>query len=52
MTKVTLHYDLARPLMDEDLENVARVHGGAAHRTGSEKSDNLHKPDLGIGSTP
>ena len=27
MTKVTLHYDLTRPLMDEDLENVARVHG-------------------------
>ena len=27
MTKVTLHYDLTRPLVDEDLENVARVHG-------------------------
>jgi hypothetical protein len=27
MTKVTLHYDLLRPLVDEDLENVARVHG-------------------------
>ena len=27
MTKVTLHYDLTRPLLDEDLENVARVHG-------------------------
>ncbi len=27
MTRVTLHYDLTRPLMDEDLENVARVHG-------------------------
>ena len=27
MTKVTLHYDLTRPLLDEDIENVARVHG-------------------------
>ena len=27
MTKVTLHYDLTRPLSDEDFENVARVHG-------------------------
>jgi hypothetical protein len=26
MTKVTLHYDLLRPLGDEDLENVANVH--------------------------
>jgi hypothetical protein len=26
MTKVTLHYDLTRPLLDEDLENIARVH--------------------------
>ena len=26
MTKVTLHYDLARPLGDSDLENIARVH--------------------------
>jgi hypothetical protein len=26
MTKVTLHYDLARPLTDEDLENIANVH--------------------------
>ena len=27
MTKVTLHYDLSRPLGDSDLENIARVHG-------------------------
>ena len=27
MTKVTLHYDLQRPLGDEDLEKVAEVHG-------------------------
>jgi hypothetical protein len=27
MTKVTLHYDLIRPLGDDDLENVANVHG-------------------------
>lgn len=26
MTKVTLHYPLTRPLQEEDLENVARVH--------------------------
>ena len=26
MTKVTLHYDLARPLADSDLENIASVH--------------------------
>jgi hypothetical protein len=26
MTKVTLHYDLSRPLSDSDLENIARVH--------------------------
>ncbi len=26
MTKVTLHYDLARPLREEDLENIARMH--------------------------
>ena len=26
MTKVTLHYDLARPLEDEDFENIARIH--------------------------
>ena len=26
MTKVTLHYDLTRPLGDEGLENIARVH--------------------------
>lgn len=25
MTKVTLHYDLARPLTEADLENVANV---------------------------
>lgn len=27
MTKVTLHYDLERPLSGEDLENIANVHG-------------------------
>ena len=27
MTKVTLHYDLLRPLADDDWENVANVHG-------------------------
>jgi len=27
MTKVTLHYDLTRPLTDADLESVASVHG-------------------------
>ena len=27
MTKVTLHYDLLRPLGDEDLANIAAVHG-------------------------
>lgn len=27
MTKVTLHYDLIRTLTDDDLENVASVHG-------------------------
>jgi len=26
MTKVTLHYDLMRPLTDADLENIANVH--------------------------
>jgi hypothetical protein len=26
MTKVTLHYDLLRPLNDEDQESIARVH--------------------------
>ena len=26
MTKVTLHYDLNRPLIDEDFENIAEVH--------------------------
>ena len=26
MTKVTLHYDLSRPLSEFDLENIARVH--------------------------
>jgi copper chaperone CopZ len=26
MTKVTLHYDLTRPLGDSDLENIANVH--------------------------
>jgi len=26
MTKVTLHYDLSRPLSESDLENIARVH--------------------------
>jgi copper chaperone CopZ len=27
MTKVTLHYDLRRPLTDQDYENIAAVHG-------------------------
>jgi len=26
MTKVTLHYDLTRPLGDEDFQNIAQVH--------------------------
>jgi hypothetical protein len=26
MTKVTLHYDLSRPLSDSDLENIGKVH--------------------------
>lgn len=26
MTKVTLRYDLTRPLEDEDFENIAQVH--------------------------
>jgi len=26
MTKVTLHYDLLRPLADSDLESIAEVH--------------------------
>jgi hypothetical protein len=26
MTKVTLYFDLTRPLGDEDFENIARVH--------------------------
>jgi len=26
MTKVTLHYDLQRPLGSEDLDNIANVH--------------------------
>ena len=26
MTKVTLHYDLTRPLVEEDLESIARLH--------------------------
>ena len=26
MTKVTLHYDLSRPLGDIDFENITRVH--------------------------
>jgi hypothetical protein len=27
MTKVTLHYDLQHPLTDEDLPNIAAIHG-------------------------
>ena len=27
MTKVTLHYDLLRPLGDDDLEKIANIHG-------------------------
>ena len=27
MTKVTLYYDLLRPLGDEDFDNLSRVHG-------------------------
>jgi len=27
MTKVTLHYDLDRPLNDEDCEQIAAIHG-------------------------
>jgi hypothetical protein len=27
MTKVTLHYDLTRPLTDEDLPAIGNVHG-------------------------
>lgn len=27
MTKVTLHYDLERPLAGEDLDNIANLHG-------------------------
>jgi hypothetical protein len=27
MTKVTLHYDLDRPLSDEDCEQIAALHG-------------------------
>ncbi|MBL8230152.1 MAG: hypothetical protein JNL98_16810 [Bryobacterales bacterium] len=27
MTKVQLHYDLVRPLGDQDLDAIARVHG-------------------------
>jgi hypothetical protein len=27
MTKVTLHYDLERPLAGEDLDNIANIHG-------------------------
>ena len=27
MTKVTLHYDLQRPLAGEDLDNIASLHG-------------------------
>ena len=27
MTKVTLHYDLSRPLGDSDLDNIGRLHG-------------------------
>ena len=27
MTKVTLHYDLARPLSDDDYSNIAALHG-------------------------
>ena len=26
MTKVTLHYDLERPLAGEDLDNIANIH--------------------------
>jgi hypothetical protein len=26
MTKVTLHYDLTRPLGDQDFDNIAQVH--------------------------
>jgi hypothetical protein len=26
MTKVTLHFDLTRPLSDEDLDNIYNVH--------------------------
>ena len=26
MTKVTLYYDLTRPLGDEDFDNIAKVH--------------------------
>jgi hypothetical protein len=33
MTKVTLHYDLTRPLTDADFDNVANLHShyGFAH---------------------
>lgn len=27
MTKVTLHYELRRPLTDEDCNNIAAIHG-------------------------
>ena len=27
MTKVTLHYDLERPLSGDDLDNIANIHG-------------------------
>lgn len=27
MTKVTLHYDLEKPLDDSDLDNIANIHG-------------------------
>ena len=27
MTKVTVHYDLERPLTGDDLENIANAHG-------------------------
>lgn len=43
MTKVTLHYDLQRPLTDEDLETVDRLHStyGIARVQASPSRDKL-----------
>jgi hypothetical protein len=41
MTKVDIHFDLTRPLVDSDLDSIARVHG-----VFGIKSVKLKQPEL------